>query len=273
MDTARIAALLEPFLEQPLPQSQLDQISIYIDLLLRWNARINLTAIRHEEEIVTRHFGESFFLARHLFPATVARTLLSATADTTRQPAISPFPKPCHPERSQDMREAHGVAESKDPYISSLPELPPGILRAPLAPSPRPRHRFRRRIPRPAPEALGAAHPPHADRIESQKSRLPPRSSPSTYIDQHQCINRPSPDPCPEPHLPSRRSNPPSRRALRNHPPSSPNLPSPKRNPSPTNNHPPDPPSVGPNQPELASRNKCPEVTFKGITIWIQGLK
>ena len=77
MDTARIAALLEPFLEQSLPQSQLDQISIYIDLLLRWNARINLTAIRHEEEIVTRHFGESFFLARHLFP------------------------KPCHPERSE----------------------------------------------------------------------------------------------------------------------------------------------------------------------------
>src|ERR1700736_2466753 len=67
MDTARIAALLEPFLEQPLSPSQLDQISIYIDLLLRWNARINLTAIRHPEEIVTRHFGESFFLARHLF--------------------------------------------------------------------------------------------------------------------------------------------------------------------------------------------------------------
>jgi 16S rRNA (guanine527-N7)-methyltransferase len=68
MDTARIAALLEPFLEQSLTQSQLDQISIYIDLLKRWNARINLTAIRNEEEIVTRHFGESLFMARHLFP-------------------------------------------------------------------------------------------------------------------------------------------------------------------------------------------------------------
>ncbi len=41
---------------------------MYIDLLLRWNARINLTAIRNEEEIVTRHFGESLFAARHLFP-------------------------------------------------------------------------------------------------------------------------------------------------------------------------------------------------------------
>jgi 16S rRNA (guanine527-N7)-methyltransferase len=68
MDTARIAALLEPFLDQSLQESQLHQISIYIDLLQRWNARINLTAIRDEEEIVTRHFGESLFMARHLFP-------------------------------------------------------------------------------------------------------------------------------------------------------------------------------------------------------------
>ncbi|MGB8012777.1 MAG: 16S rRNA (guanine(527)-N(7))-methyltransferase RsmG [Terriglobales bacterium] len=75
MDAARIAALLEPFIEQPLQESQLEQISIYIDLLLRWNARINLTAIRKEEEIVTRHFGESFFLARHLFPVTDHRPL------------------------------------------------------------------------------------------------------------------------------------------------------------------------------------------------------
>ncbi|MFZ0479144.1 MAG: RsmG family class I SAM-dependent methyltransferase [Terriglobales bacterium] len=72
MDSARIAALLEPFLGPPcdrrLTTNDLDKISTYIDLLLRWNARINLTAIRIPEEIVTRHFGESFFLARHLFP-------------------------------------------------------------------------------------------------------------------------------------------------------------------------------------------------------------
>ena len=66
MDTARIATLLAPFLAQPLSPSQLDQISTYVDLLLRWNARINLTAIRNEDEIVTRHFGESFFLAGHV---------------------------------------------------------------------------------------------------------------------------------------------------------------------------------------------------------------
>jgi 16S rRNA (guanine527-N7)-methyltransferase len=76
MEPNRIASLLEPFLDRSLPPSALDQISVYIDLLLRWNARINLTAIRHPDDIVTRHFGESFFLARHLFPtaANVERT-------------------------------------------------------------------------------------------------------------------------------------------------------------------------------------------------------
>jgi 16S rRNA (guanine527-N7)-methyltransferase len=51
-----------------LSAAQLQSISTYIDLLLHWNARINLTAIRNEEEIVTRHFGESLFAARHVFP-------------------------------------------------------------------------------------------------------------------------------------------------------------------------------------------------------------
>ncbi|MGC2260684.1 MAG: 16S rRNA (guanine(527)-N(7))-methyltransferase RsmG [Candidatus Sulfotelmatobacter sp.] len=48
--------------------TQLDHISTYIDILTHWNARINLTAIRNEEEIVTRHFGESLFAARRLLP-------------------------------------------------------------------------------------------------------------------------------------------------------------------------------------------------------------
>jgi 16S rRNA (guanine527-N7)-methyltransferase len=86
MDPAQIAELLQPFLS-PVPSrchsesgrkpgeesavlspSQLQNISTYIDILQRWNARINLTAIRNEEEIVARHFGECLFAARHLFP-------------------------------------------------------------------------------------------------------------------------------------------------------------------------------------------------------------
>jgi 16S rRNA (guanine527-N7)-methyltransferase len=70
MRPARIAELLAPFLgesDQRLTTDDLHRISMYIDLLIRWNARINLTAIRNPEEIVTRHFGESLFAARHLF--------------------------------------------------------------------------------------------------------------------------------------------------------------------------------------------------------------
>jgi 16S rRNA (guanine527-N7)-methyltransferase len=73
MDPARIVELLQPFLGSPADQqltaNDLLNISTYIDLLLRWNARINLTSIRQPEEIVTRHFGESLFAARHLFPS------------------------------------------------------------------------------------------------------------------------------------------------------------------------------------------------------------
>jgi 16S rRNA (guanine527-N7)-methyltransferase len=74
METSRIAELLQPFLPTSagapaaLSADQLNSISMYIDLLLRWNARINLTSVRQPEAIVTRHFGESLFAARHLFP-------------------------------------------------------------------------------------------------------------------------------------------------------------------------------------------------------------
>ncbi len=63
----RIRALLAPYLvlegttaEEP-PARLIAQLKIYLDLLLRWNERTNLTAIREPEEIVQRHFGESLF--------------------------------------------------------------------------------------------------------------------------------------------------------------------------------------------------------------------
>jgi len=64
----RVSALLTPFIEpDKLSDLQFDLIDRYLALLLKWNAKINLTAIRDPEEIVTRHFGESLFAARHLF--------------------------------------------------------------------------------------------------------------------------------------------------------------------------------------------------------------
>ncbi len=82
MEPARIAELLQAFLSPlvddchferseesaVLSSTQLTHISAYIDILIRWNTRMNLTAVRQPEEIVTRHFGECLFAARHLFP-------------------------------------------------------------------------------------------------------------------------------------------------------------------------------------------------------------
>jgi 16S rRNA (guanine527-N7)-methyltransferase len=53
---------------------QLDQLENYLTLLLKWNGRMNLTAVRTPEEIVARHFSECLFAARQV-PADV-KTLL-----------------------------------------------------------------------------------------------------------------------------------------------------------------------------------------------------
>jgi 16S rRNA (guanine527-N7)-methyltransferase len=69
MNLNEIANLLRPFLgSDSLSNDQLSRVAIYLDLLLKWNAKINLTAIRTPEEIATRHFGESLFAARYLLP-------------------------------------------------------------------------------------------------------------------------------------------------------------------------------------------------------------
>ena len=80
MTAARLQELLRPFHgslgvgDRPEPSRsavQLDPLAgerllTFLELLLRWNARTNLTAIREPEEIVRRHFGESLFLATSL---------------------------------------------------------------------------------------------------------------------------------------------------------------------------------------------------------------
>ena len=44
----------------------LESIVTYIELLLRWNRKLNLTAITDPREIVTRNFAESFLASRWL---------------------------------------------------------------------------------------------------------------------------------------------------------------------------------------------------------------
>ncbi|WP_353064691.1 16S rRNA (guanine(527)-N(7))-methyltransferase RsmG [Tunturibacter psychrotolerans] len=73
LSEAQIANILTPFLPSP-PPGILPKLSTYLELLLKWNARTNLTAIRDPEEIVRRHFGESLFAGLHL--SSEATTLL-----------------------------------------------------------------------------------------------------------------------------------------------------------------------------------------------------
>jgi len=61
----RIGQLLGDYYAFP-PKLLRDQLATYLDMLLKWNAKTNLTSIRDPEEIVRRHFGESLFTALHL---------------------------------------------------------------------------------------------------------------------------------------------------------------------------------------------------------------
>ena len=78
MTPDRIAEILSPFLDSAsLSAVQLGQIADYAALLVKWNSRINLTAVRDLEEMITRHFGESLFVAWHLFPVQVPEPVQS----------------------------------------------------------------------------------------------------------------------------------------------------------------------------------------------------
>ncbi|MGB0063554.1 MAG: 16S rRNA (guanine(527)-N(7))-methyltransferase RsmG [Terracidiphilus sp.] len=50
----------------PLDDETSGQFEAYISLFLRWNARLNLSAVRDEEGILSRHFIESIAVARNL---------------------------------------------------------------------------------------------------------------------------------------------------------------------------------------------------------------
>ena len=64
---SRIAELLVPYLgDAAVPPNLYSQLSAYLDLLLRWNARTNLTSIREPEGIICRHFGEGLFCGLEL---------------------------------------------------------------------------------------------------------------------------------------------------------------------------------------------------------------
>jgi len=70
----RLNEILEQANQPPLSSDAAAQFSAYLSLFLHWNARINLSSIREEEAILSRHFVESIVCAR-LLP-TGLKTLL-----------------------------------------------------------------------------------------------------------------------------------------------------------------------------------------------------
>jgi 16S rRNA (guanine527-N7)-methyltransferase len=63
---SRLNALLIEASLPPLTPELSARFDSYLSLILRWNARINLTAIRDEDGILLRHFVESIACARAL---------------------------------------------------------------------------------------------------------------------------------------------------------------------------------------------------------------
>jgi 16S rRNA (guanine527-N7)-methyltransferase len=60
-----IQSWIAPF-HAALTDIQLEQVRKYISLLALWNQKISLTSIENSQELVSRHFGESFFGAKFI---------------------------------------------------------------------------------------------------------------------------------------------------------------------------------------------------------------
>jgi 16S rRNA (guanine527-N7)-methyltransferase len=71
---ARLNELLTGAGLAPLEIGVADKFASYCALLMRWNARMNLTAIRDEESILSRHFVECIAVARAI-PSNIATLL------------------------------------------------------------------------------------------------------------------------------------------------------------------------------------------------------
>ena len=61
-----------------LNEKQLEQFFMYKDLLITWNEKMNLTAIKDEDEIITKHFIDSLTIANKIGKEDISITLLDS---------------------------------------------------------------------------------------------------------------------------------------------------------------------------------------------------
>jgi 16S rRNA (guanine527-N7)-methyltransferase len=62
----RLNDLLEKAGLDPLDAEPSAKFEVYLSLFIRWNSKLNLSSVREEEEIISRHFIESIIVARSL---------------------------------------------------------------------------------------------------------------------------------------------------------------------------------------------------------------
>ncbi|GAA3752138.1 16S rRNA (guanine(527)-N(7))-methyltransferase RsmG [Terriglobus aquaticus] len=66
LDPAEIGVLLQPYLAEEPSRSLCERVQRYLALLEVWNKKLNLTSVREAAQMVERHMGESFYMARLL---------------------------------------------------------------------------------------------------------------------------------------------------------------------------------------------------------------
>lgn len=66
LEPSEIKVLVSPMLLQPLPDAAYEQLARYVQLLYRWNERMNLTAVRDPEVLVGLHIAECLRCAQFI---------------------------------------------------------------------------------------------------------------------------------------------------------------------------------------------------------------
>ena len=91
----------------PIPEKAYAQLSAHLEILERWNTRLNLTAVRSPGEILQRHFVECAFAAQELPPDTF--TLMDYGSGAGFPGMVIAI---CRPEISVTLAEAHAKKAS-----------------------------------------------------------------------------------------------------------------------------------------------------------------
>jgi 16S rRNA (guanine(527)-N(7))-methyltransferase RsmG len=106
MNPFRELLLAEPCVPA-LSDEQIGALEDHFDLLMRWNRRLNLTAIRSAEDAVRLHYAESLFLAKQLerLPQWVGVQRICDVGSGGGFPGVGIAV--LHPDRSVELVESH----------------------------------------------------------------------------------------------------------------------------------------------------------------------